>query len=240
MAPDGGAAEGGPAASGSSTVMLDMSALTPCKEDQHDCETRCAKGSADNCLVLGFLLASGKGGGPRDPARAMALFTQACGAGLAAGCGGLAEMYLMGEAVGRDLPKATALYQQACEKGDALSCGSLAGLYVGVDPKGPGIVPQDGPTAAKWYQKSCDLKDMDSCLNLGALLSTGAAGTKDAVRAHDLFATACDADSALACTLLADGYARGDGVPKDAKRAGELYAKGCKGGIARACKQAGK
>ena len=68
---------------------------------------------------------------PIDPDRARKLRTDACNKGSAEGCGALADLYVLGRGVPRDIPHGLRLYEDACKRGDGLSCQSLGATHSG-------------------------------------------------------------------------------------------------------------
>ncbi|HEY6461506.1 MAG TPA: hypothetical protein VIY73_15170, partial [Polyangiaceae bacterium] len=64
-------------------------------------------------------------GGPRDEARALQLFGEACESGLAKACGDLGAMFADGVGVPKDAARAAPLFQRACDGADYVACSRL-------------------------------------------------------------------------------------------------------------------
>ena len=85
---------------------------------------RCDGGDGEACILAGDIIANGMGGEPADPARALAVETNACGKGTAAACLVAAVMYDHGIGTSRDTTAASAALARACELGEARGCAS--------------------------------------------------------------------------------------------------------------------
>jgi hypothetical protein len=157
-------------------------ALAAC-EDRAPFERACDAGDTKACLVLGEMLAKGRGG-VMNKKRAVAVLSRACDAGDAAACalgGGVAYarddgdsqrllleacrlghvrgcvdaawMLRHGEGGDADAAKADALLVTACEKGEADGC-----FFLGLERAARG---EDG--AAELFAKACSLGDPVAC-----------------------------------------------------------------------------
>jgi TPR repeat protein len=178
---------------------------------------------------------------PKDPARAVALFKQACDGDDAIGCSRLANAYAHGRGVAVDEARAVALYGRSialltpsCDKGDAQDCDALGTLYV----KGNGV-PKDEARALALFTKACNGGSALGCANLAIMYANGEGVTGDQARALALYQHACDGGTALACSNLGLMYKRGENVPKDEARALALFTKACAGDYALGCSNLG-
>jgi TPR repeat protein len=189
---------------------------------------------------LGDTYMHGKGV-PKDPARAVALYEQACDGDDARGCSRLAYAYAHGRGAAVDEARAVALYRRSialftpsCDKGDAQDCDGLGIQFV----KGNGV-PKDEARALALFTKACDGSSASGCANLGIMYADGEGVPKDAARALALYTKACDGGDALGCSNLGMFYKHGEGVPKDEARALVLYTKACDGDYALGCANLG-
>ena len=107
------------------------------------------------------VLREGKGVAP--DATPFEIYDRACRQGWAAGCGGLANVYLQGGVVPADKPRAAALWEQACAGGHARSCSNLGLMY----QLGDGL-SKDHVKALAYLEKACKLGFADACRWLAA------------------------------------------------------------------------
>ena len=83
---------------------------------------RCERGDGDSCVDAGTIMVNGLGGEPKDPARALAIQTSACGKGTAPACLAAAVMHEHGIGTRRDSAAAATWLARACELGDERGC----------------------------------------------------------------------------------------------------------------------
>jgi uncharacterized protein len=148
--------------------------------------------------------------------------TRSCEKRDAAGCAGLAELYLRGAGVERDGFRAARLFQDACDAGDATSCTTIAFMQLRMVSK-----PVHPGPAIGLYTRGCDGGDPRGCALLGQAYEVGLAMMPDREKAAGLYRKACDGGAGEGCSGLAGMHLKGEGVEKDAKAALELYRAGC-------------
>lgn len=197
-------------------------------------EKACQGDSLVGCFNLGLATEQGKGGLARDPAKALALYTDACERGLGAGCAKESDFYDQGTAVPKDPAKVAYLLQKGCDDGFAPACADLGIAYDEAEG-----VPKDPAKAAALYKKACEGDGRSGCVNYGIALEVGQGFAKDVVKAAQIYDAMCREGDALGCVNLGGLLAYGHGVSKDEARAAELYAQGCKGGAASGCAELG-
>jgi TPR repeat protein len=163
-----------------------------------------------------------------DYARAVELWTGACGGGETIACYNAGLVYLDGaDGVARDGRRAAGLFRQACDGGEAAGCFNLGAMY----GTGDGI-PRDPGKSAALFRQACDGGAETACFNLG-LLYFGGDGVlpRDVGKAGELFRRACDGGYAAGCFNLGTLYASGDGgLPRDDRQAAKLFQRACDGG----------
>ena len=92
------------------------------------------------------------------PARAKALYSQACELKFPLACRKLGLKYLYGNGVALDTTKAIELFGKACDKADFESCDHLASIY----HEGTGV-PMDDVKAVAVYTQACAAGDDSGC-----------------------------------------------------------------------------
>ncbi len=120
-------------------------------------QAACDAGSLFTCTNLGILMRDGKLG-PKNQARATALFEKACPAEATA-CNELALVYELGLGVTKDLPKSISLFEQACTGGNVLGCTNYAMSL----RDGMGLLAKDPKKAAYIFDKACAMGDDKAC-----------------------------------------------------------------------------
>lgn len=168
----------------------------------------CKSGVAQACVYLGLAHDLDEGVVPQDRARAAALYTQACDAGLDVGCELLGIHYLVGMGVPRDQARAAALYERACTGGRAPSCKLLGTSYL----RGTGV-RKDARHAAALFKQACDSGEAKGCQSLGELYEKGRGVRKDVRRAAQLYEQACEGGVVDSCRTQA---------PQNERRTSEL------------------
>lgn len=195
---------------------------------------------ADACAMSGVALHRGEGTA-RDPVRAMALWTTACGGG------GMEACRLQAAALREagDIAGSLALARKGCDSGRGWGCGQLASAYrfgegvaansvdaARLADRGCGKVPQSDPDACAHHgyylaqstnradverasfllSKSCLAGSVRGCFEAGELGRRNPAGSKIARWEVALFyRDGCDSDHALACHRLGQLYLEGHG-----------------------------
>jgi TPR repeat protein len=118
---------------------------------------------------------------------AFAALQKACGMGPEQSCRRLAEAYLTGAGVARDVTRGVALLKDACTSGEARSCRSLGAFYRdGADDVAPSPF-----LAADWFRIGCEKLDAQSCLDAAELYSGDRGIAADPDRAAALRRSGC-------------------------------------------------
>jgi len=185
----------------------------------------CDLGEQDSCALFGLMLINGEDG-PKDPKTGLQLCTDACNKGSSYACTQLGHQYLAGSTTAKDIAKAERLYTMGCEGGYPAGCRHL-GLSQ--------LRSHSQRKAAYSFQRGCDARDAGSCTELGLLLRSGSAGTKDARRAISLFEQACDSGDSVGCAHIGQALLSGESGRTDPQRARNYLEKGCKGGVGWSC-----
>ena len=129
----------------------------------------------------------------------------------------LADKYLRGQDVPRDLDAGAKLLKAAATSGDSVAQYRLASLY----RRGWGV-PQDDKIAFRWYLKSAQQDNPSACHALGLAYLEGAGVRQDFRRSVFWFEKAVKMDVVAARTFLASLYLDAPGVSRNYKRVGEL------------------
>ncbi len=183
-------------------------------------EAACEGGAHSACYRLAWLTWSG-GGVPRDEARAMTSYREACRIGSGAACGELGRI-LSPEAERRD--EALALLERGCALDDPQACL----LYASALAMGT-LAPRDDARATPIYEKACHLGSALGCYNTGLMYNEGRGVPVDDDRAFRAYAEGCSMGSSTACAD--EGFMRqhGRGVARDPALAVKLYERACVG-----------
>ncbi|MBI2569284.1 MAG: FHA domain-containing protein [Candidatus Schekmanbacteria bacterium] len=150
-------------------------------------EKACTVQFAGGCLGLGDLYASGRGGVPEDPARALRAYELACQGGFYQGCGIAAHLLEEGRGAVADVAAAQRLYGLACDGGDAPSCDRLGEAHR--DGRF-GLAPDDR-AALTFFLRSCELIGPAGCKAAGDMLGAGRGAARDPGKAGELYGRAC-------------------------------------------------
>ena len=153
-----------------------------------------------------------------------------CTAGVQRACGDLADLYVAGRGVPKDVPRAVVLYEQACAGGVTSACFSAAALF----ESGEGI-PKNPRRAASAYRQGCAAGDRYACEEHRRLSEPRA----EAVRAEASPARSPDRGYATESPPLDAGY-----VAPGPERVQQLNAERrdqrCRGGDKSACFELGR
>jgi TPR repeat protein len=223
----------------------------------------CDLDAAGGCIYAGRALVK------TDPAAATRLYQRGCDLGGEVACFQLAESYLNGTGVTKDLDRARKLFTATCDKRNAEACAFASDLFetakdrpramelarkaCELDPKeqpaacdmvGVYLIEADAKANAKaalaLFEQACEITP-ELCKNLGVMLADGVGGTKkDQPRARILYAKACEAGSVKACNNLGLMWRRGEGGAKDPAKAKALLEQACDGGEPLGCSNLGK
>lgn len=177
----------------------------------------CTSGALHDCNIYGMLQLLGMTSAvPRNLERGAAMLARACAGGIGAACGNLADAYLSGGDVDKDVNKAAHLYGQACEKGFASGCTAV-GTLIHVDKE----IPGDAASAFRYFRKGCDGGDATGCVAIGHFYANGEGVEKDRVLSVRAFKKACDLRDVRGCQALAVAY------KQDPEGAPALFKKAC-------------
>ena len=90
----------------------------------------CGAGAQIGCLGLGYMYESGESNGAmmRYPLKAATVYSGACGAHIARGCGRQGALYRDGNGVAKDIETARRLFDKDCVLGDSWGCQRLKEL----------------------------------------------------------------------------------------------------------------
>ena len=214
----------------------DMVEPPPARDER---EQGCTTSDPLRCFDAARQLSEGIGG-PRNEARARAMWAIGCdadqarsadgGLARAGNCFNLGLVWDQGLGVRANPQKACTLFEKACADGLPDGCfrlGSCQELGIGG--------AKDATKARASHKKACDAAHGQSCFLLGALWYDGAGGPRDVNKAFVLFRKACDAGDPGSCDVVAGALARGEELPKDVAEAKRLYEKACAGGIRESC-----
>jgi TPR repeat protein len=124
---------------------------------QREGTTSCRYGDTERCVTYGYAYLQGEHVG-HDEEYAAVLFSEACDAGSASGCTGLAALRWSGQGIAKNRAKAVELYQSACDEREGAACWKLGRLYMRGEH-----VDQDTKRAEKLFERACDLGDQAGC-----------------------------------------------------------------------------
>ncbi|HEY6844030.1 MAG TPA: tetratricopeptide repeat protein [Thermoanaerobaculia bacterium] len=186
--------------------------VAPHADDAQSLSKACDNGVFSSCYALGLTLVQGEK--PKDPLRAIALFTKACDGKFADGCDALGIAFKDGIGVEKDLARADSLFAKACDADSAAACAHLAHLRAKGDPANiAGVMPL--------FQKSCSGGFGPGCYVIGIAYYEGTGVSKDLLHAVIFFKKACDARTTDGCAGLGAIYSR------DPQAAKDLFKKAC-------------
>lgn len=135
----------------------------------------------------------------------------------------LADMYLFGNGVQKDLTQAIELHSKACKNKVLKSYVALGTIYL----KGLGI-KIDKIKALEYFQTAAKLGDVDTALKLARWYSSGENVIKDNRKSLKFYEHAAKLGSTDGMFMSGECFSHGVGVKKDLKKAYEYYAKGAK------------
>jgi hypothetical protein len=133
----------------------------------------------------------------------------------------LANDYLIGHGVTRDLQQSAYWFEKAAEAGDPQAQTQIGYFY----DAGIGV-PKDPVLAAHWYQLAAAGGFIDAKVNLGVLYLWGKGVKKNEQLAVQLFREAAEKGSGLAACYLGEVYRFGLSVPEDKAVSEQWYARG--------------
>lgn len=177
----------------------------------------------------------GAGGAPADPARAAALFEQACEGGHAPACHRAGDQHYLGEGVSRDVARAARFYLAGCELGLDEACYRARRLYrwLAKDPvAGPLYV-----ASVVRRDLRCEGGDLRECVSVAFDRERGTTMPADPAGAETLFEKTCARGHVRSCFEHAKRLAR-RGAPSAKKVLGDATTRGtaaCARGSCEAC-----
>ncbi|MGE5145468.1 MAG: hypothetical protein ACM3N5_01895, partial [Candidatus Eiseniibacteriota bacterium] len=165
---------------------------------------------------------------PEPPSQHVAVYRQAATAGNVKAQIALAQLYLRGEGVTKDLAEAARWYRVAASQhNDAnaqYALGVLLDRGIGVD--------KDPIEALLWFQRAAQQGHPAALTNTGVAYSKGEIVPRDYAKAASYFQRAAEAGVAQAQFNLGLMYENGLGVQKDVMQAYRWYSAAAKGGDA--------
>jgi TPR repeat protein/predicted Ser/Thr protein kinase len=145
-------------------------------------ELSCQLGEANGCEALAMI---DQREGRAEAA--FAAFQKSCGMGPDQSCRRLAEAYLTGTGIARDVNRGVAILQDACSSGEGRSCRSLGALH----RDGADGVTASPFLAADWFRIGCEKLDAESCLAAAELYAGDRGIAADPERAAGLRRSGC-------------------------------------------------
>lgn len=129
----------------------------------------------------------GRGGKPKDKAKAVYYYTKAAECGNALAQLNLGVCYEYGDGIRKNYKKAVTLYVASAEQGNAMAQCNLGYCYF----NGVGV-GKDEAKAVLWYKKAADSGNVRAMNNLGFCYENGQGVGRDAVKAFQLYKAAAD------------------------------------------------
>lgn len=200
-----------------------------------DCEEQCKRGHAGSCGTLGALLASGRNGATRDPARAVEVLKKGCDGDDTPSCLSLGSLTADGIGTAKDPAAAAPLFEKACNGGEAVGCRLLGQAHL----LGAGV-SADPAAAAKLLERGCDGGDDKSCGAIGSLYARGEGVARDTSKASEFLRRACHGTDAASCVELGVMHETGDGAAKTPALAQVFYQRACALGFGDGCTNLGR
>ena len=143
-----------------------------------------------------------------DDVKAIAYMREGCEKKDARSCSLLAERYVQGRGVQRDLQKGVALYESACTGGHAVACQKLGSIYANggyTDGTEVGTIAmaRDLAKSLHFHEKACTLDLADGCMSVASMYENGESVEKDTAKADAMYQLACAKGSGDACYAIA-------------------------------------
>lgn len=173
----------------------------------------------------------GRGGKPKDKAKAVYYYTKAAEAGHELAMLNLGVCYEYGDGIAKNPQKAVSLYVAASEKGNAMAQCNLGYCYF----NGVGV-GKDAKKAALWYKKAADGKNVRAMNNLGYCYENGQGVARNPVKAYELYKNAADGGDVNGACNVAWCYESGIGTGIDYVKARMYNAMAKENGSSRAAK----
>ena len=220
--------------SGGACMSLKTAASYTCKVgDASDCNSQCAKGSAESCAILGFMHEKGTGVRASDMG-ARIHYEKACNKGNSDGCTGLAYLISKGEGgMDKDEARARGMFDKECKRGNARACSGLGQIERFAGKLG---------LASMWFRRACSLGYTRGCFYEGLVLQQDGKGSA-LERARKSFVRACRGGELRGCLAASPMVAAGTGGDQDPKEASIMRSMAmvgldlrCRKGDAESCK----
>eukprot|EP00808_Paulinella_micropora_P025231 g40318.t1 len=204
--------------------------------------------SKETQVQLGYRYLLGQQGVPRDPAKAVELWTAAAAADSAVAQYHLGWAHWFGLGLTKNETKGKQLMLQAATRleelkelatqrtqGDSMAMFCVAHIY----NLGQGVQTNE-KLAVEWYKKAAGAGNALAQFSLGVCYHNGQGVQQDFKKAVEWFTKAAEAGYALAQFSLGVCYENGQGVQQDFKKAVEWYTKAAEAGNALAQENLGE
>jgi TPR repeat protein len=163
---------------------------------------------------------------PEPPSQHVAVYRQAATAGNVKAQVALAQLYLRGEGVTKDLAEAARWYREAASKHNDANAQYALGVLL---DRGIGV-EKDPIEALLWFQRAAQQGHPAALTNTGVAYSKGEVVPRDYAKAATYFQRAAEAGVAQAQFNLGLLYENGLGVQKDPVQAYRWFSAAAKGG----------
>ena len=186
-----------------------------------------SRGHTEAMVIVGQMLASGRGVHAPDLTEAAVWFSKAADRGDSAGMYSLAECHLFGKGVPKDPRRAVELLTAASALNNPRAMNLLGDVY----RKGvPGVIEPNFSESVKLFSRSQELGFLDAQGNLGVLYIYGQGVPKDEQKAFALFQDGAEKGNPLCMFFYAMCFEGGVGVEKDRRAARTWYIRAAEGG----------
>ena len=185
----------------------------------------------DACLELGNIYCWGLYGVEQDQNKSLKYYQQGAELGENRSKTGLAEFYIEGKIVEKDLEKAKKLYQEAFDnyyEKAVVDNDCVAQFWLGtIYSDGLPIldIAVDYNQAAEWYLKAALQNHDDAQNNLGIMYTHGMGVVQDYKQAFEWFVKASERKNVVAMSNVANCYYSGKGVEQDYGKAAEYHSR---------------
>lgn len=186
---------------------------------------------ADAFLELGNIYYFGLYGIEKDLNKALEYYQQGAELGELRSKTAVADFYIEGKIVEKNLEKAKELYQEVFEDYHEMAVvdnDRIAQFWLG-DIYSDGLpilnVALDYTQAAEWYLKAAQQDHDDAQNNLGIMYSHGLGVAQDHKQAFELFLEAAERGNLAAMSNIGNCYYSGKGVEQDYGKAAEYHSK---------------
>jgi TPR repeat protein len=181
--------------------------------------------AAHNCSNLAWAYEFGKNGKSKNLARAVDLYSKACGLDLAIGCRDAGAILRKANEI-TDQPRALSLLRKGCaltkSDGSAGSCTTIGYMY----ERGEADLAVNIEKALHYYEQACEGDRSIGCRNAGLMYQFKQEPPKYD-KAKVKYQKACNLENGNACYNLGNLYRDGNIGAVDFIKASEYYKKGC-------------